>query len=103
MANETYRLIPKRGYQAEWDALVNFIPRLGEVITYLPDIAHPFARIKVGDGSHLPRDLPFAICDPDNIEAAKVKHKLTFGNGGVYQYDGSEDVTVPVYTGDYSD
>ena len=26
-------------------------------------------------------------------------HKLTFGAGGVYQYDGSADVTVPVYTG----
>ena len=26
-------------------------------------------------------------------------HKLTFGAGGVYQFDGSADVTVPVYTG----
>ena len=26
-------------------------------------------------------------------------HKLTFGAGGIYQYDGSTDVTVPVYTG----
>ena len=26
-------------------------------------------------------------------------HKLTFGAGGVYQYDGSADVIVPVYTG----
>ena len=26
-------------------------------------------------------------------------HKLTFGAGGVYQYDGSADVTIPVYTG----
>lgn len=26
-------------------------------------------------------------------------HKLTFGADGVYQYDGSADVTVPVYTG----
>ena len=26
-------------------------------------------------------------------------HKLTFGAGGIYQYDGSADVTVPVYTG----
>lgn len=27
-------------------------------------------------------------------------HKLTFGAGKVYEYDGSEDVTVPVYTGE---
>ena len=26
-------------------------------------------------------------------------HKLTFGAGGLYEYDGSADVTVPVYTG----
>ena len=26
-------------------------------------------------------------------------HKLTFGAGGVYEYDGSADVVVPVYTG----
>lgn len=26
-------------------------------------------------------------------------HKLTFGAGQLYVYDGSEDVTVPVYTG----
>lgn len=26
-------------------------------------------------------------------------HKLTFGAGGLYKYDGSADVTVPVYTG----
>lgn len=34
--------------------------------------------------------------------AAKVAHKLTFGAGGAYVYDGSADVTVPVYTGDYA-
>ena len=26
-------------------------------------------------------------------------HKLTFGAGGAYVYDGSADITVPVYTG----
>jgi len=39
----------------------------------------------------------------DNIVAKKLKHTLTFGNGGAYQFDGSADVTVPVYNGDYSD
>jgi len=28
-------------------------------------------------------------------------HKLTFGAGEEYVYDGSKDVTVPVYTGKY--
>lgn len=34
--------------------------------------------------------------DADNLV---LPHKLTFGAGGIYQYDGSADVTVPVYTG----
>ena len=64
--------------------------------------------LKVGDGIHLPRDLPFIDAgtlggaDINNIVAKQVQHTLTFGNGGVYQYDGSADVTVPVYTGGYS-
>ena len=28
-------------------------------------------------------------------------HTLTFGAGGEYKYDGSKDVTVPVYEGEY--
>lgn len=31
--------------------------------------------------------------------AEKVAHKLTFGAGSTYVFDGSEDITVPVYTG----
>ena len=33
------------------------------------------------------------------ITNGKFNHKLTFGAGGAYIYDGSADVTVPVYTG----
>lgn len=40
--------------------------------------------------------------DASNIVAKKLKHTLTFGNGGAYQFDGSADVTVPVYNGDYN-
>ena len=31
--------------------------------------------------------------------ADKVAHSLTFGAGGAFVFDGSQDVTVPVYTG----
>ena len=34
------------------------------------------------------------------VPPTKAMHKLTFGAGEEYVYDGSEDVTVPVYTGD---
>ena len=33
--------------------------------------------------------------------AEAVKHKLKFGADQVYEYDGSKDVTVPVYSGEY--
>lgn len=34
------------------------------------------------------------------ISNVVLPHKLTFGNNGIYVYDGSQDVTVPVYTGE---
>ncbi len=33
------------------------------------------------------------------IQNGKFNHKLTFGAGETYVYDGSQDITVPVYTG----
>lgn len=35
----------------------------------------------------------------EKLGEIQLSHTLTFGAGGVYQYDGSADVTVPVYTG----
>ena len=37
---------------------------------------------------------------PD-ASADKLTHTLTFGAGQQYVFDGSEDVVVPVYTGEY--
>ena len=72
----------------------SFVPRKGEVIIYEADDTHPFSRLKVGDGIHSAPQLPFS----GSGTAEKVNHTLTFGNG-TYVYDGSADVTVPVYTG----
>jgi hypothetical protein len=35
------------------------------------------------------------------VSSIPTLHKLTFGAGGEYVYDGSKDVTVPVYDGSY--
>lgn len=35
----------------------------------------------------------------DALSNVTLAHKLTFGAGGTYVFDGSADVTVPVYTG----
>lgn len=101
------RVFLKNGKEENWNKIDNFIPEKGEMIVYNVDENHSSPRVKVGDGTHLPRDLPFIEAgsigglDPNNIIAKKVGHTLTFGSGEVYKYDGSSDVTVPVYTGQY--
>lgn len=35
----------------------------------------------------------------NDVLTPKTFHKLTFGANGAYEFDGSQDVTVPVYTG----
>ena len=101
------RTIVKNGLEEDWNKLAEFIPLKNEPIFYKPDANHENLRMKMGDGVTPLKDLPFVSMssipgfDPDNIIAKKVEHKLTFGSGAVYQYDGSADVTVPVYTGNY--
>lgn len=72
---------------ANWASKSNYIPDNGVIILY-----NDLPGVKIGDGTTTVDQLPF-------ITANKVSHTLTFGNGGVYTYDGSADVTVPVYTG----
>ena len=102
------RIFLKNGTEANWEKITDFIPGKGEAIIYNVDANHSMPRIKIGDGIHLPKDLPFISAglpedfDVNNITAKRVEHKLIFGADGAYQYDGSADVTVPVYTGEYS-
>lgn len=94
------RVFLKNGTEEDWDKLADFIPGKGEAIIYTVDQTHSTPRIKIGDGVTQLSELPFALgIDLDNIVAKRVGHKLTFGSGEAYQYDGSADVTVPVYTG----
>lgn len=108
MANKSLntRIQLKTDTEANWSAS-NLIPKKGEVILYSVDNEHASPRIKIGDGIHMARNLPFIDAqtingvDINSIVAQRVAHKLTFGNGGQFQFDGSEDVTVPVYTGNH--
>lgn len=105
------RIQLKNDTEANWnkagpkDNSPGFIPLQGEVIIYSTDDTHPFFRLKVGDGETNVVNLPFIDAgtlngvEVNNIEAKKLQHTLTFGAGEVYSFDGSEDVTVPVYTG----
>ena len=99
------RIQLKNDIEANWNKAVNFIPLKGEIIIYSIDESHPFSRLKVGDGITTIINLPFIDAQTinglsiDDIAISKLKHKLTFGANQEYIFDGSEDVTVPVYTG----
>lgn len=97
------RIFLKNGTEANWELITDFIPGKGEAIIYNIDANHDTPRIKIGDGVHLPKDLPFVngTGDINNIVAKRVEHKLTFGAEGLYEFDGSKDVNIPVYTGNY--
>lgn len=47
--------------ETEWLRIPDFIPLQGELIVYNPDNKHPYARLKIGDGSTLLRELPFFV------------------------------------------
>lgn len=97
------RILLKNGIEADWDMVENFIPLKGEMIIYNADENHSSPRIKVGNGIDIPRNLPFINSTAiDGLVADRVKHKLTFGMNEAYQFDGSADVTVPVYMGEYN-
>ena len=96
------RIQLKNDTEAHWNLAVNFIPKVSEPIVYLPDETHDYCRLKIGDGVTPVSQLKFSDCggiDLSNIVAKKVAHKLTFGSNQNYVFDGSEDVTVPTYTG----
>lgn len=60
MAEKTIktRIIQKHATQAEWDKST-LVPKTGEAIIYDKDSTHPFARVKIGDGSTMAKNLPF--------------------------------------------
>lgn len=52
----------------------------------------------VTNGTITKNNITVNYSDNDLYITPEVRHTLTFGNG-TYVYDGSADVTVPVYTG----
>lgn len=91
----------------EWYELNSTIPADGEILifsdhstttnengdrVYVPDI-------KIGDGVHTIEQLAFISSGKVQtaIIAERLKHSLTIGE---YIFDGSENVEIPVYTGD---
>lgn len=92
------RIQLKNDTEENWNKAVNFVPKQGELIIYNAesgqniDSARRFPRFKVGDGVTTAPNLPFST-------AQQLPHTLTFGSNQNYTFDGSRDVTVPVYLG----
>lgn len=53
------RIIHKHDTEENWNKATNFVPKKGEMIVYDIDSNHNYERIKIGDGEHIPNDLPF--------------------------------------------
>lgn len=47
--------------EAEWAGLPDFVPLQGEVVIFSPDKQYKYARLKIGDGKTLLRNIPFFI------------------------------------------
>lgn len=82
----------------EWLNNSDYIPAKGETIVYSDykkivenGIEKEIPSIKIGDGIHTVNQLMFTSKIAD-----KLSHALTIGDK---IYDGSEDVTIPIYDG----
>jgi len=59
--NFNARFVQKHDVEENWIKATGFTPKSGELIIYDADAAHPFPRMKVGDGESNVNDLPFCI------------------------------------------
>lgn len=90
MANSTNtfktRVQLKSDTEANWnkagpkDGSAGFIPLLGELIVYTADEAHPFSRLKVGDGNTNVVNLPFIDAGTINGDLLPESQVLTYAN-----------------------
>ena len=69
-----------------------FVPLLGELIVYTSDDAHPFSRLKVGDGNTNVVSLPFIDAGTINGELLPESSVLTYIDHSLFPRDGTENV-----------
>ena len=88
------RIRLKSDTEANWnkagprDGSAGFVPLAGELIVYSADIAHPFSRLKVGDGTTNVVNLPFIDSGTLNGNETEVVKVDTFAN---FPSPGSDD------------
>lgn len=80
------RIQNKSGTSADWEKAVNFVPLKGELIIYTD-----LNQMKIGDGTTKVSDLDFCSVAEHTHPALKI---------GPYSYDGTQSVTIPIYSGE---
>ena len=107
---EKNKYFGKRNLKRVWDQFKHLLDRkLESVINYDNSIKVTnkrtiSARISSAEGNALkvnnfPGEQGLFVSD----KPKSLQHKLTFGADEKYIFDGSEDITVPVYKGDVDD
>lgn len=105
--NSKYYLVPLEPIAQrtqDWYNLGNnYIPKLGEIIIFTDNRTENGVNVpmfKIGDGIHNPSTLPFVSAGYAAAAgvADRVAHQLHIGP---HDYDGSAEVTVGIYDGDY--
>lgn len=85
------RIRLKSDTEANWnkagprDGSNGFVPLAGELIVYSADAAHPFSRLKVGDGSTNVTELPFidsGTLNGKEVELVKIDTLTNFPSPG---------------------
>ena len=72
------------------DGSLGFVPLLGELIVYTADDAHPFSRLKVGDGNTNVVSLPFIDAGTINGDTLE-DEELMYANRNLFPSPGIEN------------
>jgi hypothetical protein len=72
--------------EKEWNLLTKFIPFQGEFIIFDPDQSHAYARLKIGDGKTLLKDLPFFIDSAIDDHVTKRQYNEVIDGGRIINY-----------------
>jgi hypothetical protein len=71
--------------EAEWDRFYRWAPEPGEIVVYLPDEKHPYARIKIGDGRTL-QELDFFVDSTLNGILKEWRYEELIDGGRITDY-----------------
>ena len=84
--NMNARVSQLHNTEKEWNLLTKFIPFQGEFIIFDPDQYHSYARLKIGDGKTLLKDLPFFIDSAIDDHVTKRRYNEVIDGGRIINY-----------------